>query len=189
VANKKNLTLSVWTLTGALLGPFAILAVLLKRKNDRLLPQENNFKGKWHKLFKFDIYSVSIIEFTFFIIAIIFIIISIFSDERSTFEAFEFIQLFLSFCISVLGFSFFKRNHEFSLNVFITIICLYLINFTSGILFIINNPPENNLEGLIEKLLFFFLKIRTITWVLYAFILRFRHVANDIPNKSDANCA
>ncbi len=33
-----------------------------------------------------------------------------------------------------------------------------------------------------------FLKIRTITWVLYAFILKFRHVAGGMSNKNDAHC-
>jgi len=191
VANKKNLTLSVWTLTGALLGPFAILAVLIKRKNDRLRPQENNFKSKWHKLFKFDLYSVSIMESAIFIISIVLIMYSIFNggvNVLSTFEALDFIQLFFSFCISALGVTFFKRSHEFSLNVFITIICLYVMNFTSEVLIIMNNPPEDNLAGSIEKLLFIFLKIRTITWVLYAFILKFRHVAGGMSNKNDAHC-
>ena len=191
VANKKNLTLSVWTLTGALLGPFAILAVLIKRKNDRLRLQENNFKSKWHKLFKFDLYSVSIMESAIFIISIVLIMYSIFNggvNVLSTFEALDFIQLFFSFCISVLGVTFFKRSHEFSLNVFITIIFLYVMNFTSEVLIIMNNPPEDNLAGSIEKLLFIFLKIRTITWVLYAFILKFRHVAGGMSNKNDAHC-
>jgi len=84
--------------------------------------------------------------------------------------------------------AFFKRSHEFSLNVFITIICLYVMNFTSEVLIIMNNPPEDNLAGSIEKLLFIFLKIRTITWVLYAFILKFRHVAGGMSNKNDAHC-
>lgn len=192
VANKKNLTLSVWTLIGALLGPFAILGVLVKRKSNRLRPQENDFKSKWHKLFKFDLYSVSIIESAIFIISIVLIMYSIFNDGvnvLSTFKALDFIQLFFSFCISALGVTFFKRSHEFSLNVFITIIFLYVMNFTSEVLIIMNNPPEDNLAGSIEKLLFIFLKIRTITWVLYAFILKFRHVADGVSNKNDAHCA
>lgn len=175
-----------------MLGPFAILAILIKRKSDRLRPQENDFKSKWHKLFKFDLYSIAIIESVIFIITIILIMYSIFSDGvyvLSTFKALDFIQFFFSFFISVLGVIFFKRSHEFSLNVFITIIVLYLMNFTSEALIIMNNPPEANLAGSIEKLLFIFLKIRTITWVLYAFILKFRHAADEMSNKSDAHCA